>query len=141
MRAPDALKTTVVGFVVAMLLLRHAGPANAADCDDKTQSGLNCCCGSKLVAEEAEMNDLLRKVLLHPDTDKVTATRVRASQKAWLAFKTAQLAAMFPHNAQRQYYGSAFALCYCEAARALVADRSNQLAFILRVGEGGPECQ
>jgi uncharacterized protein YecT (DUF1311 family) len=77
----------------------------------KTQSALNQCAGEGFRAAEGEMLRLFQKVRETYARDPLFLKRLDESQRAWLRYRTAQLAMRFPHADAPHYYGSVQPMC------------------------------
>jgi len=54
-----------------------------------------------------ELNKTYQQLLKKATGDPVALQKIRAAQKAWVAFRDAQIAALYPSE-DKQQYGSAF---------------------------------
>lgn len=127
----------------------HAGTAKAAatpasvprtsdgmacDSPNQSQAGLNQCAGLSAQSADAELNRVYAKVLAANADDKGFVEKLKASQRAWIAFRDAQIAARFPDPAN---YGSVLPMCQSAEYEQLTRDRVKQLnAWIVGVEEG-----
>ena len=127
-----------------------AGPslaqdASSEDCWDKavTQGDLTDCAARDMDAAEAEMNTLYAIVLDKFRGDPDTLRKIRAAQQAWLAFRAAHVAAVYPKadTPDAQYeYGSSFPMCLGLESAALTGPRSAQLRDWAEGIEEGDVC-
>jgi uncharacterized protein YecT (DUF1311 family) len=108
----------------------------ASDAPVETQVQLTDRACSELRSAEARMNGVFQQLLAHPQNDGITIRRLQAAQAAWESFRKAELGATFPHDDDPTYYGSAFGMCYCDAATTIVEARTSQLERLLRTPEG-----
>ncbi len=125
----------IIGF--AGLLAIGPGTARAQDassdeCWDKaaTQRDLTGCAARDMDAAEAQMNTLYAIVLDKFRGDPETLRKVRAAQQAWLDFREAHVAALYPKadTPDAQYeYGSSLSMCLRLENAALTGPRIAQL--------------
>ena len=62
--------------------------------------------------------------------------KLKAAQKAWLAFRDAQLQAMYPAADKQAEYGSVYPTCRCAVLKELTEQRTRELKVWL---DGIPE--
>lgn len=116
-----------------------AAPARTSDgmaCDspNQSQAGLNQCASLTAHSADAELNRVYAKVLAANTQDKVFLDKLKASQRAWIVFRDAQIAARYPSPAD---YGSVLPMCQSGEYEQLTRDRIKQLqAWITGVEEG-----
>jgi uncharacterized protein YecT (DUF1311 family) len=94
--------------LLAVLVLACAYPAAAAtapprtsdgmSCDSpgQSQAGLNQCASNGAKAADAELNRVYAKVLAANAQNTVFLEKFKAAQRAWVAFRDAQIAARYP---------------------------------------------
>ena len=100
-----------------------------------TQFDLNRCAGADASAADAELNTVYQRLLSSLKGDEVAIGKLRAAQRAWVAFRDAQLDALFPAENKQTEYGSMYPMCYAGAATAMTKERTAQLRQMLE-GEG-----
>lgn len=136
-------------FVVVMVcfysLVPLAAEAAQTDCFEKaqTQVELNTCAGDEYAAADAELNRVYKKILESYKGDPKFITKFRASQRAWISFRDAELEARFPHadgGKSAQYYGSIFPMCYAQYKAGLTRERAAKLQEWLDGAEEGDVC-
>jgi hypothetical protein len=59
--------------------------------------------------------------------DSLFLTKLRASQKDWIAFKESQLELKFPHPDKKSKYGENYRMCVCLELIQLLSARIKQL--------------
>jgi len=101
-----------------------------------TQSELNECSCKQFHNADAEMNSVYRKLVSLHAKDELFISKLRNAQRAWLAFRDAQLEAIFPDKDPRIAYGSSYTMCYCANQRWLTEERTKQLKMMLNDEEG-----
>lgn len=136
--------------LLAVLVLACAYPAAAApaspprtsdgmSCDspNQSQAGLNQCASNGAKTADAELNRVYAKVLAANADDKVFLEKFKAVQRAWVAFRDAQIAARYPSPAD---YGSVLPMCQSNEYEQLTRDRVKQLNAWVAGTEEGDVC-
>jgi uncharacterized protein YecT (DUF1311 family) len=96
------------------------------------QSEMNRCADRDARRADAELNRVYQE-LLSKNKDNANATRkLRAAQRAWLAFRDAQLQAQYPAEDKQGEYGSIYPMCYAIVATAMTKERTAQLRRMLQ---------
>lgn len=123
-------------LICAFLLLSL--PAHA-DCFDtaKTQLEMNACAAEKYKQADAELNRVYKAVLEKYKDDKVVIDKLRAAQRAWIAYRDAEVEAKFPPRAGE---GSAVQMCIPLFQAQLTEERIKALREWLDGGEEGDIC-
>jgi uncharacterized protein YecT (DUF1311 family) len=74
----------------------------------KTQTAITTCAAEELTRAEHGLNlvyaNLIHTLAGHPDS----IARIRAAQRAWIAYRDAYLEAMYPAKAKQAEYGSVY---------------------------------
>ena len=105
----------VLTCVCACLLL--ALPARAQkpeeSCFEKanTQLESNECAAKEYAEADAELNQVYKAILEKYKKDPRFVEKLRAAQRAWLAFRDAEIEAKYPHANEPGYYGSILGMC------------------------------
>lgn len=140
------MKSLLILLAVASCGVPGAGAAQAAArtsdgmaCDSPNQSqvGLNQCAGIGAKAADDELNRVYAQVLAANAADTAFVTRFKAAQRAWLAFRDAQIAARFPDPRNA---GSVLPMCQSSEYELLTRDRVKQLRQWLDGTEEGDVC-
>jgi uncharacterized protein YecT (DUF1311 family) len=110
-----------------------------AGCYDKaqTQLELNDCAGEELAAADAELNRVYQAILKKYKDDSRFIEKLRAAQRAWLAFRDAEFEAKFPAS---DGYGSIFPMCAAQYKAQLTRERVTRLREWLDGIEEGDAC-
>lgn len=108
------------------------------DCRKKanSQADLTTCADRELQRADAAMRGDYERLLSKAKDDPVAETKIKAAQQAWLAFRDAQLEAMYPHEDKLAEYGSAYPMCLLLLKTELTKDRARMLAKMLHPVEG-----
>ena len=101
-----------------------------------TQASLQACYCDRAQKFEAQLNAVYQQLLKKNVSDTLFSDKLKISQRAWLAFRDAQLEAIYPDPDPKAAYGSVFGMCYCMAQEELTLDRVKQLKRMLTSKEG-----
>ncbi len=115
----------------ALLLLSAAGAANQREI-------IRQAC-ARYQQADTEMNQAYSQVLKDYAADALFLAKFRAAQRAWLAFRDAHLAAVYPKSAPGAY-GSVNAACRCGILAQLTNERTAQLRDWLEGTQEGDVC-
>jgi uncharacterized protein YecT (DUF1311 family) len=102
-------------FVTTLLLVVVSGSVCAQEspqyraCSDgaKTQVAMNTCASDEAAGADAQLNDVYR-TLLQKTTDTTAATKIKVSERAWIAYRDAYIDAMYPAENKQAEYGSVY---------------------------------
>jgi uncharacterized protein YecT (DUF1311 family) len=72
-----------------------------------TQDVLTRCANEEAKRSDAELNSAYQKLLAALSDNRKAAAKVKAAQRAWLAYRKAYMDAMYPEE-DKQSYGSVF---------------------------------
>ncbi|HET9227515.1 MAG TPA: lysozyme inhibitor LprI family protein [Thermoanaerobaculia bacterium] len=123
-----------------LILLCLLLPLSAhADCFDTatTQLEMNSCAAEKYKKADAELNQVYKAVLEEYKDDALFIEKLRAAQRAWLAYRDAEVEAKFP---RREGEGSAVQMCIPLLQAQLTEERIKALREWLDGGEEGDIC-
>jgi uncharacterized protein YecT (DUF1311 family) len=96
---------------VALALSLVAFPLMAQTSEERcletafTRAEVNGCVSDEVRRVEAELNDVYQKLLSTVSQDPAAVAKVRASEKAWMAYRDLYIEAMWPAQ-NKQIYGS-----------------------------------
>lgn len=131
-------------FYPGLLLATVSMPVTAdTACWDlaTTQSQLNACADQDFLAADKLLNEVYQQILREYADDPLFLERLRDAQRAWLQFRDAQIAALFPHQDDGQvHYGSLFPMCKAGWLAELTDQRIEQLRLWLEGSEEGDGC-
>ena len=103
----------------------------------RTQIELNQCYCDQYQKADAELNQVYQKLVAANKDDQLFLDKLKAAEQAWIIFRDAQLAAIYPvTDDPRVKYGSIYPMCYCLAQTELTQDRIKQLRRMLKSEEG-----
>jgi Uncharacterized protein conserved in bacteria len=124
----------MAGVLLAGLLLA-AGPAAA-----QTQAEMNDqACGAYKQAD-AKLNTVYKQILAKYKSDTTFLASLRTAQRAWIAFRDAHLASVYPEKDTQTAYGSIYPVCACGVLTDLTEARVAQLQVWLDGVEEGDVC-
>jgi uncharacterized protein YecT (DUF1311 family) len=104
------------------------------------QSELNACASTGLQKEDDELNRVYKKILANFANDHIFINKLKVAQRAWIAFRDAQLEALYPPSADKSEYGSAASMCILNEKARLTAERTKQLRVWLDGQAEGDVC-
>jgi uncharacterized protein YecT (DUF1311 family) len=95
------------------------------------QSEMNRCADLDARAADADLNHVYQELLAKLKAGGTATRKLRAAQRAWLAFKDAHLQSLYPAEDKQAEYGSIFPMCYSQVATAMTKERIAQLRRML----------
>ncbi len=98
----------------------------------KTQLELNECANAEEQKAEEEMNQLYRQLLALASKNPGYREKLEAAQKAWLAYRDAELEAKYPAQDKRAEYGSVYPMCFADHRTELTRQRSEEIKALLK---------
>ncbi len=96
-----------------------------------TQSEMNHCAGLDAQQADADLNRVYKDLLAKLKNDDSAIKKLRAAQRAWLAFRDARLQELFPATDKQAEYGSMYPMCYAQVTTAMTKERTTQLRRML----------
>lgn len=108
-----------------------------------TQSEMNDCAAGEAHKADEALNSIYQEVLEKLKSDKTATARTVAAEKAWIAFRDAELAADWPvadGANPNLLYGSVHPFCYYNARAVLTLERLKTLSDRMRHEEEGDVC-
>lgn len=108
------------------------------DCDKtaQTQADLTACSSTDYKAADDELNATYQRLLQKAAGDRVALPQINSAQKAWVAFRDAQIAALYPAEDKQKEYGTVFPMCANLALADLTRQRTKMLRQMLSPVEG-----
>jgi uncharacterized protein YecT (DUF1311 family) len=106
----------------------------------QTQTELNESSCQEFKKADAELNDTYGKIRAAYKEDAEFLGKLQTAQKAWLAFRDAELDAVYPAADKETQYGSVYPMCRCQALASLTTQRVEQLKQWLTGVEEGDVC-
>ena len=130
------MKTWKTGWVASLLLPVLFSLAVAAQ--SQVELDRQACDEHKKA--DAELNRVYQQVLAEYKTDAIFIAKLRGAQRAWITYRDAQLAALYPAPVPQRAYGSVFRMCYCQAKTELTLERTEVLRRWIMGLEAGDVC-
>jgi Uncharacterized protein conserved in bacteria len=95
------------------------------------QSAMNRCADLDAKEADTDLNRVYQELLTKLKNDDNAMRKLRAAQRAWLAFRDAHLQELYPAKDKQAEYGSIFPMCYAQIAMAMTKERTAQLRRML----------
>jgi uncharacterized protein YecT (DUF1311 family) len=92
----------------------------------QSQAEINASACDAVKKADAELNAVYTAILKKNAEDKRFLDKLKAAQRAWIAFRDAEMGARYPAQ-DKSEYGSAFNLCWCNALADLTRRRTTDL--------------
>ncbi len=73
-----------------------------------TQTTMNACASEEARRADAELNDIFQKLLSAAANQPASVKKIRAAERAWIAYRDAHISAMYPAKDKHATYGSMF---------------------------------
>jgi uncharacterized protein YecT (DUF1311 family) len=96
------------------------------------QSEMNRCADEDAKEADTELNRVYQDLLSKNKTNVVATKKLRAAQRAWIAFRDAQLEALYPAQDKPREYGSVYPMCYAKVSTAMTKERTARLRRMLQ---------
>ncbi len=96
------------------------------------QPEMNHCADEDSAAADVELNRVYQQLLAKNKTDENATKKLRDAQRAWVAFRDAQLQALYPAEDKQREYGSIYPMCYAIVVTAMTKERTAQLRRMLQ---------
>lgn len=129
------MRTLVLFASVVVALPASAVTITDIACNPEgAQIEMNACAAEDYAAADAELNAVWKELLASLADDPVAVTRLRAAQRAWIAFRDAELAARLPvpdGEAPQVVHGSMYHLLSYSVLAELTRERTAQLRLQL----------
>jgi uncharacterized protein YecT (DUF1311 family) len=145
---PETITDPVGHFEAASVCPEKTAPvaASASQAGDAcreratTQRALEACARSELDEADRQLNAAYQAVIARHPGDPTFVERLRAAQRAWMAFRDAELEAIYPDQDEPLLHGTALSLCRTGHLTRLTRERTNELERWLEGVEEGDVC-
>lgn len=109
--------------------LMPVASAQAGDCLDRAQNQvqIDACATADFAAADRELNAVYARIQRDYAHDTAFLNKLRLAQRAWIAFRDAELAARYPDADPATAYGSAYPGCAAGVKTELTRARTTQL--------------
>jgi uncharacterized protein YecT (DUF1311 family) len=102
--------------IVALLLMVSSLPSWSQDseafraCNEKakTQMDMNECAGQESARVDAKLNQLYGQLLSKAAGEANAVAKIKAAERAWIAYRDAYVEAMYPATDKQAEYGSMY---------------------------------
>ncbi|HEU5415041.1 MAG TPA: lysozyme inhibitor LprI family protein [Candidatus Angelobacter sp.] len=103
-------------YLSLVFLLAALDPGLAQDsahyrsCNEKakTQMEMNVCASEEAARADTELNEAYRRVLIQAGKDEESVAKIKAAERAWIAYRDAYMEAMYPAKNKQAEYGSIY---------------------------------
>ena len=97
---------TVVGSIasIAQYSEQYSRCLNKAN----TQTAMHVCANEEALRVDAELNDTYQKLLSAVGNQSAAVKKIRATERAWIAYRDTYIDAMYPAQDKQAAYGSIF---------------------------------
>jgi len=104
------MKYLSIVFLLASLPGLAQDSAQYRACNDKakTQTEMNACASDEAARVDAELNDVYHKLLSKAASPPEAAAKIKAAERAWIAYRDAYMDAMYPAKDKQAEYGSIY---------------------------------
>ena len=104
----------------------------------QSESNQDACTGLKQA--DALLNKSYNQVLSEYRKNAALIRKLKIAQRAWLAYRDAQVEALYPAPNKRAEYGSVYPMCRCSAMATLTTQRADELKKWIDGAEEGDVC-
>jgi len=135
------LARLVLGALLVVPTLALA--ADFAKCNPSgSQLEMTACAVDDLKQADAELNEVYQTLLIKQADNEVFIRKLRAAQRAWVAFRDAELEAMYACESENQSacWGSMLPLCRSSYMAKLTKDRTDRLRELAIQGPPADQC-
>lgn len=125
-------------FVLLASILCYAQDSatyRACSKEANTQSAMNACASEEVKRVDEELNRVYKQLLSKVRGNPVAAAKIRAAQRAWVAYRDAYIEAMYPAKDKAAEYGSMFPMEVNLVTAKLTRQQIAALRDILRENE------
>lgn len=89
---------------------------------------------------DVALNETYSQILQEYAKDEQFIAKLKTAQKAWLAFRDAELEALYPKDNKQAEYGTVYPMCHCSDLQFLTEERTKQLKRWLDGTQEGDVC-
>ncbi len=117
------MKTSKLNIILAILLLHICSAVGLA----QTQTEMNKEACDESTKADDELNGIYQRVLREHRADAAFSRKLRTAQRAWITYRDAHLATLYPAADPRREYGSVYPMCRCMALSEVTKRRTKEL--------------
>jgi len=125
------MKSPLFIVLLALLALLSTSALQA-----QTQAQINSDACTAYKKADTALNDIYKKIQIEYAKDTLFLQKLKAAQRAWLAYRDAHLDALYPAADKQAEYGSMYTTCRCAALEDVTEQRTKELQKWL---DGVPE--
>ncbi len=115
-------------------------PESSACREAETSSARNACASAKAAVAQSELDAVLKHIRLQYAENEGFLVKLRDAQTAWEAYRTAQIAARYPHLSEPGHYGNGHRVCLAAYKENLTRKRISELQPWLDGDENDDGC-
>ena len=130
------MRAIVVGLSLLAFSTAFHRSAQAQECADQTQMGLDQCAGAAYKKTDAQLNKIYGQITARLKDAPDTKAQLVTAQKAWIAFRDAECK-FLAGNAEG---GSIYPMLVTQCRADLTQKRVDDLAPLLECEEGDMSC-
>jgi uncharacterized protein YecT (DUF1311 family) len=123
-------------FVPCLCVAQESPEYRACGDKAKTQAEINSCAADEAKRADVELNRAYGEVLLKVKSDAAVVSKIKAFDRAWIAYRDAYFAAMYPAS-NKQVYGSMYQMNVCLLGAKLTREQTNALRNLSKELEQG----
>lgn len=82
----------------------------ACNAKAQTQMDMNACAGAEADRVDAKLNALYRQLLAKAGSDQNAMAKIKASERAWIAYRDSYIEATYPAQDKQVEYGSMYGM-------------------------------
>ena len=104
------MKNLLVVFLLASMsvLAQDSAVYRACNKKAKTQAEMNVCASDEAGRVDTELNEVYRKLLSQAGSQEDAVAKIKAAERAWIAYRDAYVDAMYPAKDKQAEYGSVY---------------------------------
>ena len=104
------MRYLAIAFLITSLPALAQDSAQYRACNDKakTQAEMNACASDEAARNDAELNEVYRKLLSQAASQEEAVAKIKAAERAWIAYRDAYMDAMYPAKDKQAEYGSIY---------------------------------
>lgn len=132
---------TAISAALVLLLSTTAVTAGEFKCKpDGNQAEMNQCVADDYAAADKKLNTTWKKLMAQFKDDKTATAKLKAAQKAWIAFRDAEIAAQFAcdEGDVQVCWGSMYPMLVNGELQAMTETRTERLQKYIDDGLGVP---
>jgi uncharacterized protein YecT (DUF1311 family) len=95
--------------------------------DAQTQGELDEQACDQFHKADVALNETYSKILKEYAKDQQFIAKLKTAQRAWLAFRDAELEALYPKDNKQAEYGTVYPMCHCSELQFLTEARTKEL--------------